>query len=45
MSREVFEIKIQRIDELTTIITNPKGDTFTFNPQKHEELADFLHVD
>ena len=40
-SRE--NIKIECRDHHTVILTNPKGDTFTFNPQEHEGLADFLH--
>lgn len=43
--KEAFVIVVFRKDEFETIITNPKGDTFTFNPQEHAELADFLHVD
>lgn len=39
---EQESIKIEWKDHYTVVLTNPKGDTFTFNPQKHEGLADFF---
>jgi hypothetical protein len=37
-----MEIKIEHPDHYTTVLTNPGGDTFTFNPHEHEGLADFF---
>ena len=37
-----IEVKIDYKSHTETILKNGKGDTFTFNPQKYEELQDFL---
>jgi hypothetical protein len=43
--KEERELKLNTDDPYKYVLTNPKGDTFTFNPQKGngEELNDFLH--
>ena len=37
------KIKIEHKSHDEIILTNEKGDTFTFNPIKHESLADFFN--
>ena len=37
-----IELTIEHKDHNTVELTNDKGDTFTYNPQKHEGLEDFL---
>jgi len=38
-----IELTIEHKDHSTVELTNGKGDTFTYNPQKHEGLEDFLN--
>lgn len=40
IEKKVIEVKYSH--HLETVLTNEKGDTFTFNPNKHEGLADFF---
>jgi hypothetical protein len=37
-----IELTIEHKDPYTVELTNEKGDTFTYNPQKYEGLEDFL---
>ena len=37
-----IELTIEYKDHNTVELTNGKGDTFTYDPQKHEGLEDFL---
>tara|TARA_R110001606_G_scaffold398055_1_gene576190 strand:- start:4029 stop:4286 length:258 start_codon:yes stop_codon:yes gene_type:complete len=37
-----IELTIEHKDHYTVELTNGNGDTFTYNPQKHEGLEDFL---
>ena len=37
-----IELTIEHKDHNTVELTNDKGDTFTYDPQKHEGLEDFL---
>ena len=45
MTKYKIQLEINHIDHFTVILTNGKGDTFTFSPQDQngEELGDFLH--
>ena len=38
-----IELTIEHKDHSTVELTNGKGDTFTYNPQKYEGLEDFLN--
>jgi len=37
-----IELTIEHKGYYTVELTNKKGDTFTYNPHKYEELEDFL---
>jgi len=38
-----IQLTIEHKDHSKVELTNGKGDTFTYNPQKHEGLEDFLN--
>jgi len=39
---KTIQLKINRVHHLLVELTNDKGDVFSYNPQKHEGLEDFL---
>jgi hypothetical protein len=41
--KKKIELNIEHKDNITVELTNDKGDTFTYNPLKHEGLEDFLN--
>lgn len=38
-----IELTIEHKDHYTVELTNDKGDTFSYNPQKYKGLEDFLN--
>jgi hypothetical protein len=38
-----IELTVEHKDHSTVELTNGKGDTFTYNPQKYKGLEDFLN--
>jgi hypothetical protein len=40
--KKTIELQIENISPFEVVLTNGNGDTFTYNPIKHESLEDFL---
>lgn len=40
--KNTIELTIEHKDHNTVELTNKNGDTFTYDPKKHEGLEDFL---